>query len=121
MAKTKHPAWARHLDSIADELLRLSIACNVRLRDPGVIDRILQNDETVCGTKNSIGFRKLRALVMATFSSLNKAIDRIGPEETRLITDAIAERVDRARAAGGSRGPTSGAGPDGTKSRGRPE
>lgn len=101
MTESKHTPWARHLDGIADELLRLTIACNVRLRDPGVIDRIIQNDETVCGTKNPIGFRKLRALVMATFNSLNKAIDRIGPDEVKLITDAIVERVDKARSARG--------------------
>jgi hypothetical protein len=101
MTETKHPAWQRHLDGIGDELLHLSIACDVRLRDPGVIDRILKNDESVCGTKNPIGFRKLHSLVVATFSSLNKAIDRIGPEETKLITDAIAERADRRRSLGG--------------------
>jgi hypothetical protein len=100
MADAKHPAWARHLDSIADELLRLSTACDVRLRDPGVIERILHNDETVCGTKNPIGFRKLHSLVLATFSSLNKAIDRIGPEETKIIIDGIRERVGRLQAAG---------------------
>lgn len=103
MTETHHPAWQRHLDTIADELLRLTIACDLRLRDPGVIDRIMRNDETVCGTKNPIGFRKLRALVMATYDSLGKAVDRIGPEETKLITEAIVERVDRARAAGGAK------------------
>lgn len=100
MTETKHPAWQRHLDAIGEELLHLTIACDVRLRDPGVVDRILNNDETVCGRKNPIGFRKLRALVMATFNSLNKAIDRIGPEEVKLITDAIVERTERLRAAG---------------------
>jgi hypothetical protein len=30
---------------------------------------------------------------MATYDSLNKAIDSIGPEQTRLISDAIVERV----------------------------
>jgi hypothetical protein len=104
VSETKHPAWQRHLDAIGEELLHLSIACNLRLRDPGVIDRILKNDESVCGTRNPIGFRKLRTLVMATFSSLNKAIDRIGPEETKLITDAIAERADKLRARGASSG-----------------
>jgi hypothetical protein len=106
MTESKHPAWQRHLDAIGEELLHLTIACNVRLRDPGVIDRILKNDESVCGTKNPIGFRKLRALVMATFNSLNKAIDRIGPEETRLITEAIGDRVDKLRARGGAGGPS---------------
>jgi hypothetical protein len=100
MAETKHPAWQRHLDSIAEELLRLSIACDVRLRDPGVVERIIKDDETVCGTKNPIGFRKLRSLVMATFSSLNKAIDRIGAEEVKLITAAIVERTEKRRGAG---------------------
>lgn len=103
MPESHHPAWQRHLDAIGEELLHLSIACDVRLRDPGVIDRIIRNDETVCGTKNPIGFRKLRALVMATFNSLNKAIDRIGPEEVKLITDGIAEHVDRLRALGSGR------------------
>ena len=104
MSGTSHPAWERHLDAIGDELLRLCIACDVRLRDPGVIDRIMKNDESVCGSRNPIGFRKLRALVMATYSSVNKAIDRIGPDEVKLITDGIIERVDRLRA-GGAAGP----------------
>ena len=102
MTDSDHKPWARHLDAIGDELMRLSIACDLRLREPGVIDRILKNDETVCGTKNPIGFRKLHSLVEATFSSVNKAVDRIGPEETKLITDAIIERLDKRRALGGT-------------------
>jgi replicative DNA helicase len=100
MAKTKHTAWQRHLDTIGEELLRLSIACDVKLRDPNVIDRILKNDETVCGTKNTIGFKKLRNLLMATFNSLNKAMDRIGPDEVKMITDGIREWSDKRRALG---------------------
>ena len=103
MTESKQTPWVRHLDAIGDELMRLSIACDLRLREPGVIDRILKNDETVCGTKNPIGFRKLHSLVEATFSSVNKAVDRIGPEETKLITDAIMERIDKRRALGGSK------------------
>jgi len=96
------PAWARHFDTIGDELLRLTTVCGVNLREPGVVERIVKNDETVCSKKNAIGFRKLRELVMATFSSLNKAADRIGPEETRMIVDALMERLERQRELGGS-------------------
>lgn len=102
MTESEHTPWVRHLDAIGDELMRLSIACDVRLRDPGVIDRILRNDETVCGTKNPIGFRKLHNLIEATFSSVNKAADRIGANETKLITAAIIERLDKRRALGGT-------------------
>jgi hypothetical protein len=89
----QHHVWVRHLNGIAEELMRLTVACDVRLRDPGVVDRIIKNDESVCGKRNAIGFRKLRRLVIGTYSSLNKAIDAIGPEQTRLIADAIVEKV----------------------------
>jgi hypothetical protein len=105
MSKPKHAAWTRHLDAIGDELMRLAIACGVRLKDPGVIDRILQNDDTVCGRKNKIGFRKLHDLVKATFDSIGKATNRIGPQETKLIIDAITERLDRRRELGGTGAP----------------
>jgi hypothetical protein len=106
MTASKHPAWSRHLDAIGDELVHLSIACDVRLRDPGVIERILKNDDSDCGTKNPIGFRKLRSLLMATFSSVNKAVDRIGADELKVITDGIIERLDKRRGgSGGAGGP----------------
>lgn len=101
MVKESNPQWSRHLRGIADELLHLAVACDLRLRDPGVIERVLKGDATVCGRKNDIGFEKLRKLLMATYDSLGKAIDRIGPEETRKITAAIraelAERRDPPR------------------------
>ena len=102
MTESRHTAWVRHFDAIGDELLRLSVACDVRLRDPGVVDRILQNDATVCGTKNPIGFRKLHNLLKSTYYSINKSVDRLGPEETKRITDALVERLDHIHAIGGS-------------------
>jgi hypothetical protein len=101
MTDTKHAAWKRHLEGIANELLRLSIACDVRLREPGVVERILRDDATVCGRNNPEAFRKLRNLVMATYDSLGKSIDRIGPEDTKLIRDAITARIAELRDSGG--------------------
>ena len=72
------------LDELAEELQisKTSASTNARLLEGhGVIERVIKNDETVCTKPNAIGFRKLRELVMATFSSLNKAMDRIGPAE----------------------------------------
>ncbi len=101
MTIAKHAAWKRHLDGIADEIVRLSAICDVDLREPGAIDRVLQGDQTVCGRKNVIGFQKLRRLLAATYESLNKAVGRVGAEGAKAITDEIVARVDRHRAAGG--------------------
>lgn len=91
----KNPQWSRHLDGIADELKRLAVTCDVRLRDEGVVERILKNDATVCKRRNEIAFDKLRKLLIATFDSLGKSIDRIGPAETKKIVDAIRSRAEQ--------------------------
>ena len=102
MSDETNPQWSRHLEAIAEELLHLSSACDVTLRDPGVIERIIKGDDSVCGRRNEHGFRKLRALVMATYDSLGKSIDRIGPEETKKITEAIRAHMEQRRNPGGA-------------------
>ncbi|MBL8225197.1 MAG: hypothetical protein JNM50_07705 [Chromatiales bacterium] len=113
MSESRHKVWERHFDGIGEELLRLAIACDLRLKEPGVIDRILANDETVCGIRNPVGFHKLHLLVKATYDSLEKALGRIGPEETREITDALTARIEHLRAIGEGRasGPAPGSKP----------
>ena len=101
MENDLNPQWERHFEGIADELLSLAIACNVRLREPGVIERVLKNDLTVCGRKNEEGFRKLRSLLVAFYDSVGKAAERIGPEDTRKIIEAITEQKKRLRDSGG--------------------
>ena len=104
MTKQTNPQWTRHFEGIADELLRLAIACDVRLRDPGVVERIIRDDRSVCRRKNEIGFQKLRKLLIALYDSLGKAVDRIGAEETKQIVDAIAEHMERRRDGQGQAG-----------------
>ena len=107
-AKPKHTAWKRHLDGIADELVRLTAICDIDLREPGVIDRVLHGDDGACGRKNEIAFRKLQRLLAATYESLNKAIGRVGAEDVRAITAEIIARIDKHRGAGGQKKGTSG-------------
>jgi hypothetical protein len=101
MTTRKHAPWKRHLDGIADEIVRLTAICEIDLRAPGAIDRVLQGDQAVCRKKNAIAFGKLRRLLAATYESLNKAVGRIGAEDAKAITDEIVARIDKHRAAGG--------------------
>ena len=92
MADNLNPQWERHFEGIADELLHLAIACEVRLHDPGVIERILRNDASLCGRKHEHSFHNMRNLLVAYYNSIGKAVDRIGPEETKKIIDFMIER-----------------------------
>jgi hypothetical protein len=108
MTTGKHAAWKRHLDGIADEIVRLTAICDVDLRAPGNIERILQGDQGVCGKKNEIAFKKLKAVLAATYESLNKAVGRMGADDAKTITAEIIARVDKQRAAGGQKPGSSG-------------
>jgi hypothetical protein len=101
MADDLNPQWERHFEGIADELLHLAIACDVRLRQPGVIERVLRDDATVCGRRNKQSFKKMRNLLTAYYNSIGKAVDRIGPEETKKIIEVITERKKKLRDSGG--------------------
>ena len=97
MTDDLNPQWARHFEAIGDELVHLSIACKVDLTEPGVVDRIIKNDASVCGRKNEIGFEKLHNLMISTFNSLARSIDRIGAAETKKITEAIKAHMQEMR------------------------
>ena len=99
--KLDHAVWQRHLGGMADELVRLTAICDIDLRASGVIDKVLHGDASACGRKNEIAFRKLQRLLAATYESLNKAIGRIGAEDTKALAAEIMARVDKHRAAGG--------------------
>jgi hypothetical protein len=102
MTDSQNPQWERHFEGISDELLQLVIACDVRLREPGVIERVLKNDMTVCGRKNEESFQKMRSLLIAFYDSVGKAVDRIGPQDTKKIVDAIIEKKKKLRDSGGN-------------------
>jgi hypothetical protein len=39
--------WSRNLDEVDREVARLASICNVRILDPGIIERVLKNDASL--------------------------------------------------------------------------
>ena len=100
MAEFKHTYWGRQIDNLAHELSKLAIACDIELGKPGLAERILKNDESVCGRKNPTAFRKLRQHLMALFSVEEDAIHRLGPEDTGDILNQVRDAIVAIRQAG---------------------
>lgn len=100
MTEFKHTYWGRQIDSIARELSRLAIACDIELGKPGLAERILKNDESVCGRKNPKAFRQIRQHLMALFSVEVGAIERLGPKDTKDILDQVRSAIVAIRRAG---------------------
>jgi len=82
--------WAKNLDDVDREVARCATICQVRLLDPGVIERVLRKDDSVCGSKNPKAFEKLCNALTMHYHVRTKAVGAIGETAT---TAVIAEVV----------------------------
>lgn len=90
------PWVAKNLDEIDREVARLASMCQVRLLDPGIIERVLNKDESVCGTRNKLAFDKLRNALMMHYHARDKAVSAIGETATaEVIADIVANLKKR--------------------------
>lgn len=87
--------WANNLEELDGEIARLAMLCQIRLLQPGTIQRVLHRDETVCGTGNPAAFAKLHDLLMMHFAIRQKAVDVFGQNETASIEALIVERLQK--------------------------
>lgn len=87
--------WSHHFEGIDVEIAQLAKVCQIPLLDPGVIERVLHKDTTVCGHQNARAFDKLRQLLMMHYSVRDKALVALGEQETMAIIADIVERLRR--------------------------
>lgn len=85
--------WAKNLDEVDREIARLATICNVRILDAGVIERVLKNDESVCGSKNARAFGKLRQTLMMHYHVRDQAVGVLGEAQTRKLVATIVESL----------------------------
>jgi hypothetical protein len=102
MSKSRHRYWSDQINAIGHELSRLAIACEIEIFQQGVAERILQNDESVCGRSNPAAFRKIRSHLMALFPLEEAAIQRLGVDDTREIMDQVRAAIIALREIGAS-------------------
>ena len=88
--------WARSLDQVDREIARLATICNVRILDDGVIERVLRNDASVCGTNNPVAFGKLRSTLMMHYHVREQAVSALGePKTAALVRHIVAQLRER--------------------------
>jgi hypothetical protein len=87
--------WAKNLDDVAREAARLATICNVKILNPGVIERVLENDASVCGTSNRAAFAKLRSALIMNYHIRGKTAGVIGEANTAKVIEEIVERIKK--------------------------
>jgi hypothetical protein len=81
------------LGTVDAEIARQAAICDIRILDPGVIERIIAGDASVCGRGGEQAFRKLRGLVKMHYSLTDDSIRALGPEASAKLLDEIRERL----------------------------
>ena len=84
------------LDDIDTEIARLALLCQVRILDPGVVERVVRNDASVCGTSNPVAFEKLHGMVAMHFGVRASAGVAHGQAPASRVEQHVIERL-RAR------------------------
>lgn len=85
--------WAENLEEIDHEIARLATLCRVRILEPGVVERVLHRDASVCGTSNEMAFAKLHDMIMFHFAVREKSADVVGQAQTAQIEKYVIERL----------------------------
>jgi hypothetical protein len=85
--------WAKNIDELDREIGRLCVLCQVRILDPGIIERVLRKDASVCGTSNPVAFAKLHDLLMLYFANRQKAVAAVGQLQTAQIEAHVIEEL----------------------------
>ena len=91
--KIRNQFWSRPVDDLMTEIARQATNCQVKVLDPGVIEAIVQNNESICGRSNPYAFRKLRELLMMGLVVKAQVVDKLGPAEAEAMIAAIRERL----------------------------
>jgi hypothetical protein len=87
--------WQNNLDALDREVARMALLCRVRILDPGVVDRLIQGDDSVCGTNNPIAFRKLHELLLMHFLVRQKSAEALGQQQTAAIELYVINRLKK--------------------------
>jgi hypothetical protein len=85
--------WGGQLSEVDKEIARLASICKVNVLDPGVIQRVIRNDDSVCGVSNKLAFDKLRTALLIHYAVMEKSFDRLGVDETRRLVDGIVAKL----------------------------
>ena len=90
-----HTFWSRQLGNLATEMSRLNTVCDISMLDPGILERILRNDDSVCGRKNPPMFRMLRLHLIVFYHIEEQASRRLGDDEVRLMLDEVMSSLEK--------------------------
>jgi hypothetical protein len=96
--------YEKQLSNVDEEIARLAFLCDIRMLDPGIIERVVAGDASVCGKSNDKAFSRLRSLVRMHYSLTDDSLKSLGDEKVAEILARIRDRLRQRFDIGGTPG-----------------
>lgn len=85
--------WTDDLEEVDREIARMAMLCGTHLLEPGVIQRVLKKDASVCATSNPLAFAKLHDLIMLHLAIRDKSAQAFSQAHIARVEETIVERL----------------------------
>jgi hypothetical protein len=93
--------YGRALEAVDEEIAKYSAILGIKLLDPGVAERVVRGDDTVCARKNDEAFRKLRGLIGMHYNLALTNIEAVGADELAEMLGDLRRRFSKRYGLGG--------------------
>ena len=87
--------WKTLLQQVVLEVQHMASICQVALDAPGVAERVLANDASICGATHETAFRTLRGLLYLHYTEVLHISEVLSPEIAQVIADRVREHLRR--------------------------
>ncbi|WP_431100964.1 hypothetical protein [Roseateles noduli] len=88
-----HEEWEKTVEDVDLQIAQLAIMCHVRLLDPGVIERVLDNDLRICGDGHEGGFEKLRGMLYLHYEVQARLAEELGPVDAAEVVQRVRQHL----------------------------
>lgn len=88
-----HEEWEKTVEDVDLEIAQLAIMCHVRLLDPGVIERVLDNDLRICGEGHESGFEKLRGMLYLHYEVQARLAEELGSVDAAEVIQRVRQHL----------------------------
>jgi hypothetical protein len=88
-----HEEWEKTIEDVDLQIAQLAIMCHVRLLDPGVIERVLDNDLRICGNGHESGFEKLRGMLYLHYEVQARLAEELGPVDAAEVVQRVRQHL----------------------------
>lgn len=88
-----HEEWEKTVEDVDLQIAQLAIMCHVRLLDPGVIERVLDNDLRICGDGHESGFEKLRGMLYLHYEVQTRLAEELGPVDAAEVIQRVRQHL----------------------------